>query len=202
MNIAKSLIVAVGFSVSVLAQTYSATVKADEPFVGEVRWFAGNFAPRGWAKCDGQLLPINQYQALFSLLGTIYGGDGRTTFALPDMRGRSMLSFGSGPGLTPKGLGAKSGQESVILNNAQIPEHNHALNTSNLGGDSSLPHARVLSSTGRLRIYQTDSSSASLQPMNNSAISSSGGGQAHNNMQPYIAMTCIIALQGIYPSRS
>lgn len=202
MSIQRSLVMFLSLGLSMMAQTYSSTVKADEPYLGEVRWFAGNFAPRGWAKCDGQLLPINQNDALFSLLGTYYGGDGRTTFALPDMRGRSMLSSGTGPGLSNKRLGARSGEETVTLNNLQIPNHDHSLAATNNRSNASLPHDRILSNTGRLRTYKSDATASSFQSMKAGTVGSTGGGQAHNNMQPYITMTCIIAIQGIYPSRS
>jgi len=173
-------------------------VNADTPFLGEVRWFAGNFAPRGWALCDGQLLPIAENTALFSLLGTIYGGDGRTTFALPDMRGRGMVHEGSGPGLTTRRLGEKSGAEDVILTANQMPSHKHTLRGDSSGGDSVLPNDRVISKVGRLRIFDN----APDTDMGASSIASTGGGQSHNNMQPNIALTCIIATQGLYPSRS
>jgi microcystin-dependent protein len=171
---------------------------AEEPFLGEVRWFAGNFAPRGWAFCDGQLLPIAENTALFSLLGTIYGGDGRTTFALPDMRGRGMIHEGAGLGLSSRVLGEKSGTESHILIANQIPSHQHKLRGDSSGGDSVLPNDRVVSKVGRLRIFN----SAPDVNMGNSSIAAEGGGQSHNNVQPNIALTCIIATQGVYPSRS
>lgn len=177
----------------------NATVaNADEPFIGEVRWFAGNFAPRGWALCDGQILPISTNEALFTLLGTTYGGDGRTTFALPDMRGRGMMHEGSGPGLTPRHLGEKSGAENETLAANQMPSHAHTLHGNSSNGDSVLPDDRVISKVGRLRIFDN----APDTNMGASSIASAGGGQSHNNMQPNIALTCIIATQGVYPSRS
>lgn len=171
---------------------------AEEPFLGEVRWFAGNFAPRGWAKCDGQLLPISSNTALFSLLGTMYGGDGRTTFGLPAMRGRDMVHVGNGPGLTPKNMGQRSGEERVTLNSTQLPAHSHGLRADDTGADSVLPDDRVLSKAGRLRVYNASPDS----DMAASSLAATGGSQSHNNMQPYIPLTCIIALQGVYPSRS
>jgi len=173
-------------------------VHAEEPFLGEVRWFAGNFAPRGWAKCDGQLLAVNSNQALFSLLGTMHGGDGRTTFGLPDMRGRGMIHAGNGPGLSLRNIGNKSGSEEEALSVVTSPSHSHTLRAESSNGDSVLPHDRVISKVGRLRVYEPTSS----VDMGSTSIAASGGGQAHNNVQPHIALTCIIALQGIYPSRN
>lgn len=171
---------------------------ADTPFVGEVRWFAGNFAPRDWAFCDGQLLPIASNTALFSLLGTTYGGDGRTTFGLPDMRGQAMVHAGRGPGLTDRRQGQRSGTENVVLNTNQLPAHTHTLRADSSGGDSVLPDDRVLSSAGRLRVY----ADAADSDMDASAIADAGSSQAHNNMQPYVTVSCIIALTGVYPSRN
>jgi microcystin-dependent protein len=171
---------------------------ADEPFIGEVRWFAGNFAPRNWALCDGQLLAINQNQALFSLLGTNYGGDGRTTFGLPEMRGRGMVHHGTGSGLTNRRLGQKAGAESETLNNTQLPSHAHTLRADSSGGDSVLPEDRVVSKVGRLRIFADTPDS----DMGAASITGAGGNQPHNNMQPYTSLNCIIALQGLYPPRN
>ena len=174
---------------------------ADEPFIGEVRWFAGNFAPRGWAYCDGQLLQISQNVALFSLLGTTYGGDGRTTFGLPDMRGRGMLHVGKGPGLTPHSLGQKAGNETETLNVTQQPSHSHTLRADSSGGDSVLPNDRVISKVGRLRVFDWYNIYDPVD-MGVSSIASTGGSQSHNNMQPYTTLSCIIALQGVFPSRN
>lgn len=176
----------------------SSTSYADEPFIGEVRWFAGNFAPRGWANCDGQLLAISQNTALFSLLGTTYGGDGRTTFGLPDLRGRAMVHEGRGPGLSDRRLGQRSGSETEVLTASQIPSHNHQLKANSSRGDSVLPNDRVLANTGRTRLYSAPGSDS----MGVTSIASSGQGDAHENMQPFITLRCIIAIQGLYPSRS
>jgi len=170
-----------------------------DPFIGEVQWFAGNFAPRGWAKCDGQVLQISQHSALFSILGTTYGGDGRVTFALPDVQGRVLIHQGSGPGLTPRSLGGKAGIEAVTLTTNQIPNHNHILRASSGSATKSTPAGNVLASTGRTRLY--DSTDANVD-MDATAITAAGGGQAHNNMQPYNTLTCIIALVGTFPSRN
>ena len=169
------------------------------PFIGLIVMFGGNFAPRGWALCDGQLLPINQYSALFSILGTTYGGDGRTTFALPDMRGRVPIHEGTGPGLSPYDLGQKGGSETVTLTTNQIPSHHHNVN---LGGTGSTPagSGSLLGNvTGTNLIYNPTASGNTLA---SNAISNTGGGQSHNNIQPYLAVNFIIALQGTYPSRS
>ena len=171
---------------------------ADEPFIGEMRWFAGNFAPRGWAFCDGQILQISQNSALFSILGTTYGGDGRTTFGLPDMRGRGMFHEGTGPGLSPHSLGQKAGNETETLNVTQQPTHGHTLRADSSGGDSVLPNDRVISKVGRLRVFANSPDS----DMGVSSIASTGGSQSHNNMQPYTTLSCIIALQGVFPSRN
>lgn len=189
-GLSAALLVAMGVAAPV--------AQADEPYLGEVRWFAGNFAPRGWAFCDGQLLPIHQYDALFSLLGTMYGGDGRTTFGLPDMRGRAMLHAGTGPGLTPRRSGEKSGAETATVNLNQMGTHSHTLKGHNSRGDTVLPDDRVAADTGRTRVY----ADAADVNMGASSITSTGGGQPHANVQPFVTLNCIIALQGIFPSRS
>ena len=148
-----------------------ASTLGSDPFIGEISMFGGNFAPRNWAQCDGQLLQISQYQALFSLLGTAYGGDGRTTFGLPDLRGRVPVHPGTGPGLTPRSWGQKSGVNDVTLNVNQIPSHNHTLPLKS--GD---PPANSTKNTG--------------------------GGQSHTNVQPFLGLHYIVALQGVFPSRN
>jgi len=175
---------------------------ADEPFVGEMRWFAGNFAPRGWALCDGQMLPIAQHTALFSLLGTIYGGDGRTTFALPDMRGRLPLHEGQGVGLTPRALGQRGGSESEALHLNQLPSHTHAVNATLDRGSETAPTDHLVARQRRERLFDEVSGTnpADVQ-MASDAVGSTGNNQAHNNIPPYLGINCIIALQGIYPSR-
>jgi microcystin-dependent protein len=178
----------------------TATVNAGiEPFIGEVQWFAGNFAPRGWAMCDGQLLPISSNEALFSILGTTYGGDGRTSFALPDVRGRVIIHEGSGPGLSHRSLGSKAGTETETLSVNQMPAHTHTQRASGGSATSVTPTNNVLASPRRTRLY--DSSGANTN-MNAAAITNTGGSQSHNNMQPYTTLNCIIAMQGIYPSRN
>lgn len=183
---------------SLMAGAPPAAQAGSEPFIGEVQWFAGHFAPRGWAFCDGQLLPISQNQALFSILGTMYGGDGRTTFALPDVRSRVMIHAGNGPGLSSRRQGERGGQESVTLNVSEMPSHSHALKASGGSATATSPVGNVLASPRRTKVYDSADTNANMDA---SAITSTGGGRNHNNMQPYNTLSCIIALQGIFPSR-
>ena len=170
-----------------------------EPFVGEIRMFAGNFAPRGWAFCDGQLLAVSQNDALFSLLGTIYGGDGRTTFGLPDMRGRIPIHAGSGPGLSPRRLGAKGGAEKVTLTVNQLPSHSHTFQASQEPANLPNPGTDAFLATGNvIELYSGDPQD---QNMPAPAITNVGGSRSHTNLQPFLCINYIIALFGIYPSR-
>ncbi|SHM64505.1 phage tail protein [Roseibium suaedae] len=169
-----------------------------EPFVGEIRMFAGNFAPRSWAFCDGQLLAVSQNDALFSLLGTVYGGDGRTTFGLPDMRGRIPVHQGTGPGLSPRRLGSKSGSEYVTLTVNQLPSHTHTLNVSSAQAMQTAPTQRMLGEVTGYFLYRDDILDVQL---NANTITSFGGSQRHTNMMPSLCVNFIIALFGIYPSR-
>jgi microcystin-dependent protein len=172
-----------------------------EPFIAEIRIFAGNFAPRGWAFCNGQLLPISQNTALFSLIGTTYGGDGRTTTALPNLQGRAPMHPGRGPGLTDRRLGERGGTEMVTLSEAQMPNHNHTLRATMENGDQkSLTSTTTLARSRNGNLYQSDTS-ANLVSMSDRSLQSTGGSQAHNNQQPYLTMNFIIALVGLYPSR-
>ncbi|MDF7801038.1 tail fiber protein [Pontiellaceae bacterium B1224] len=170
-----------------------------EPFLGEMRMFAGNFAPRGWALCDGQILPINQNQSLFSLLGTTYGGDGRTTFALPDLRGRVPMHEGQGAGLSNHSLGEKSGFESVALDLSQIPQHTHTPTAYSGEGSEKVPAAdrSMARADDGERNYSSETPDTTMQP-----TGSAGAGQGHSNMQPYLCIHWIIATQGLFPSRS
>jgi microcystin-dependent protein len=170
-----------------------------EPFVGEIRMFAGNFAPRSWAFCDGQLLAVSQNDALFSLLGTTYGGDGRTTFGLPDLRGRIPIHAGSGPGLTPRNLGSKGGAEKVTLTVNQIPSHTHPLQASQSSATERRPEGKVFAQTPGFDLYREDGSPVN---MNTSTVGNTGGSQSHTNLMPFLCIHFIIALFGIYPSRT
>jgi microcystin-dependent protein len=173
-----------------------------EPFIAEIRIWALTFAPRGWAFCDGTLLPISQNTALFSLIGTIYGGDGRTTTALPDLRGRAPMGTGSGPGLTSRQQGQKTGVETVTLTSAQLPQHTHAMRANSNSADLSAPAANrsLARSSGGFAYQQT--TGANLVALAPEAVPSQGGGQLHNNMMPYLTLNFCIALTGLYPSRS
>ncbi|MEM7302676.1 MAG: tail fiber protein [Pseudomonadota bacterium] len=171
-----------------------------EPFTAEIRIFAGSFAPRGWAFCNGQLLPISQNTALFSLLGTTYGGDGRSTVGLPNLQGRAPMHPGRGPGLTARRLGERGGSDQVTLQESQIPSHNHQLSASGENGEQGTMQAQVALTRSRSgSLYQTGTSS-SLTPM--APLPQTGGSQPHNNLQPLLAINYIIALVGLYPSRS
>lgn len=170
-----------------------------EPFLAEIRIVGFNFAPRGWAFCDGQILPINQNQSLYSLIGTIYGGDGRTSFALPDMRSRTPIHTGSSGGANhPEGQ--KSGEETHTLTAAEMPPHKHVLSASVSNADSDSPSG---TSWGKSKenLYSSFTA-ANSQNMAANLLSNAGGGQAHENMQPFLAMNFCIALQGLFPSRN
>lgn len=176
-----------------------------DPFVGEIMLWAGTFAPRDWAFCNGQLVQISQNPALYSLLGTYYGGDGITTFALPDLRGRVPIGFGQGPGLSNRPLGQSSGQETVTLTQTQMPSHSHTLSLQ-LKASSSRATAENPAGNFPARAPDNMYSNSSDTNMNPNAVSgtvgNTGGGQPHNNMQPYLALNYCIALMGLYPSRS
>ncbi|MEQ8305222.1 MAG: tail fiber protein [Hoeflea sp.] len=169
-----------------------------EPFVGEIRMFAGNFAPRGWAFCDGQLLAVSQNDALFSLLGTIYGGDGRTTFGLPDMRGRLPIHAGHGPGLSERRLGAKGGAEHVTLTVNQLPSHSHTYNASTTAATANNPE---LAFVGESPTVDVLAESPPTVPLSSAAVTHVGGSRSHENEMPFLCVNFIIALFGIYPSR-
>ena len=171
-----------------------------EPFIAEIRIFAGNFAPRSWAFCDGQFLPVAQNTALFSLVGTTYGGDGRTTFGLPNLQGRAPMHPGRGPGLTDRRLGQSTGVETVTLSESQIESHRHTARGSENAAISSTPADNVVSRGGGRGVNSYLNADTAVGE--SKKLLPTGGGQAHNNMQPYLAMYFIIALQGLYPSRS
>ena len=170
-----------------------------DPFVAEIRIFPFNFAPRGWAWCDGQLLPISQNTALFSLLGTTYGGDGKSTFALPDLQGRAPMHPGQGPGLSLHDLGETGGSETVTLLQSEIPAHAHTLSTSVRPADSLNPGG-LSPGTGN-NMYRA-AAAAALVSTAPQALAPAGGDQPHNNMQPYLTFYFNIALQGVFPPRT
>jgi len=170
-----------------------------DPFIGQIIMFGGNFAPRGWALCQGQLLSISQNTALFSILGTTYGGDGRTTFGLPDLRGRVPMGEGQGPGLSDRNLGQKPGVENVALTNAQMPAHNHAAGTVGPAGNSNDATGNVWADDAGVS-SATYSSGAVTGTMRADAIGNTGGSQAHPNVQPSQVVNFIIAIQGFFPS--
>jgi len=175
-----------------------------EPFIAEIIMFGGNFAPRGWAFCDGQLLAIAQNQALFSILGTTYGGDGRVTFALPDLRGRVPMHAGNGPGLSSRRLGERGGLEAVILVEGQIPSHDHpataAVAVSTAAGGEVSPGGQFIAS--HAGAFNEDATAAQSLAGASATVQNAGGGQSHDNIQPYNTINFIIALQGTFPSRS
>jgi microcystin-dependent protein len=194
-------------------------------YLGQVIAFAGNFAPQNFMLCDGTLLPISSYQALFAIIGTTYGGDGRTTFALPDLRGRTVIGTGTGPGLSPRTLGAKAGEENVTLTPTQIPAHNHTLTAQ---ASVAIPGSKAFSGAGNqssptnnILATPADGAGAGVTPyaaastanttlgdattgtasFNAAATSNTGGGAAHNNLPPYLPLTYIICVNGIFPAR-
>ena len=170
-----------------------------DPFVAEIRIFPFNFAPKGWAWCDGQLLPLSQNTALFSLLGTTYGGNGKSNFALPDLQGRAPMHPGQGPGLSLHDLGETGGSETVTLLESEIPAHGHALGASEADGVERIPTAQRLATGIGVSGYAP---AGPLVAMNPSALAPAGGDQPHNNLMPYLTFYFCIALQGVFPPRS
>lgn len=170
-----------------------------DPFVAEVRIFPFNFAPKGWAWCDGQLLPLSQNTALFSLLGTTYGGNGKSNFALPDLQGRAPMHPGQGPGLSLHDLGETAGSETVSLLESEIPSHSHTLRGSTAAGDDNDPPGAYLGRPAGRNIYGTAQSLVSMAP---EALPPAGGDAPHNNMMPYLTFYFCIALQGVFPPRT
>ena len=173
------------------------------PYVGEIKIFAGNFAPAGWSFCNGQLVAIAEYSALFALLGTTYGGDGQVTFALPDCRGRIPLHQGTGPGLSERNIGSQGGTEAVTLIANQIPAHSHVLaGTSALANAATASGNSLANSVSGSSYHSGVGRGSTPAPMNAGALSSSGGSQAHDNVAPSLCVNFIIAVEGIFPSRS
>jgi len=173
-----------------------------DPFIAEIRIFAGNFPPRGWASCDGQLLPLAQNTALFSLIGTTYGGDGKTTFGLPNLQGRAPMHPGSGPGLTPRQLGQVGGAANVALSVTEMASHTHSLTALTEAASQNAPAAattNLAKSTNGNAYQNTTQNLVSLDP---AVVLQTGGTDAHNNLQPQLGLQFIIALEGTVPSRS
>ncbi len=170
-----------------------------DPLIGEIQMFAGNFPPRNWAFCDGQLLAISANTALFSLLGTTYGGDGRTTFALPDLRGRVPIHEGQGPGLSNYLIGQRGGLENVTLNANELPSHTHTANGNTANGSTPNPQNNTWAAQPSLLQYSPPGTAAAMK---STAIENTGGSQPHNNIIPFQAVNYVIALFGIYPSRN
>ena len=170
-----------------------------DPFIGEIRIFAGNFAPQGWALCNGQLLSIAEYTALFALLGTTYGGDGQTTFALPNLNGRLAIHQGQGTGLSARAIGSQVGEQQVTLQTSQLPAHSHAANCSS-DGTAANPKGNFWATDpgGNIAPYSTSAPNGQMAPL----TAAPAGGQPHNNLQPYVAISYIISLFGIFPSQS
>jgi microcystin-dependent protein len=170
-----------------------------DPFVAEIRIFPFNFAPKGWAFCDGQLMPISQNTALFSLLGTTYGGDGKSTFALPDLQGSAPMQPGQGPGLSLHDLGEAGGSDTVALLESEMPIHNHSVLASNQPGEDPSPSGEALARSVGASLYQTGAANVTLSP---NSLAPVGGNQPHNNLQPYLTLNFCIALQGVFPPRT
>jgi microcystin-dependent protein len=173
-----------------------------DPFLGEIRMVGFNFAPAGWAECNGQILPLSQNTALFSLLGTQYGGNGQTTFALPNLQGSVAIAQGQGPGLSPRFIGEQSGEATVTLLSTQIASHTHSLNGAGAGGSFAEPNGHLWATPGASRGLTAYAPSAGSSPQMSPGAIASVGGQPHNNLMPYLVIKFVIALQGIYPPRS
>lgn len=179
-----------------------------QPYVGQIMMFGGNFAPVGWMLCEGQLLPISEYDTLFNLIGTTYGGDGQQTFALPNLQGAVPLHMGQGPGLSPYVLGETGGTELVTLTTQQLPIHNHIAIASSTAGNANTPTGNILATEGgadasKVAIYAPwDNNAANMTTLLPSSVQPSGGSQPHENRQPTLVLNFIISLFGVYPSQN
>lgn len=181
-----------------IAFTTTAKAQASDPYIGQIMFGAFQNAPNGWAECNGQILPIAQNQALFALLGTTYGGNGQTNFALPDMRGRSIVHPGTGPGLSPIVSGQTGGTETVTLTQSQMPLHSHTVNAVSTEGNQNTPTNTLPADTKALDKEYSDANANTV--MKSTMINPAGGNQPHENRPPYIGIKCYIALQGVWPS--
>jgi microcystin-dependent protein len=201
MNKSTSLKLAMASLTALAALQPAPAAAQSDPFLGQIMCAGYNFAPRGWASLDGQLLSIAQNTALFALLGTTYGGDGRVTFALPDMRGRNMMHMGQGPGLTLRQLGETGGTESTTLLASNMPAHSHTVTPLGSTNDATSvsPAGKVAASKARTTLYADPTNIVNMQASTTSVV---GGGQPINNVQPYVTVNCFIALQGVFPSRN
>jgi len=170
-----------------------------QPYIGEIRMFGGNFAPAGWARCDGQMMPIVENDTLFNLIGTTYGGDGQETFGLPNLQSRVPIHTGTGPGGTTYQLGEMAGTESVPLTTQQIPIHNHALIASQDAADESAPAGKVVAHPSLVTLYIENVPSDAMAA---NAVSAAGGSQPHENMQPFLCVNFIISLYGVFPTQT
>ncbi|WP_271438521.1 phage tail protein [Pontixanthobacter luteolus] len=196
---------AAALSLSMTLPATSANAQASEPFIGQLAMVGFNFCPRGWANADGTLLSINQYQALFSLLGTQYGGDGRTTFALPDLRSRVPIHTGTGPGLSTYPQGSRGGVERVVLTGAEVGPHTHTALLRAEGqtvADSSNPAGNTLARGAQIYSNNSAPDAADALHPQSIAVANGGGGQPHYNVQPYLTLRWCVSLQGIFPSRN
>jgi microcystin-dependent protein len=172
-----------------------------DPFVAEIRIFGFNFPPRGWAFCNGQLLPISQNTALFSLLGTSYGGNGQSTFGLPNLQGSAPIHQGQGQGLSQYDIGQSGGETTVTLIDSEMPVHNHSLMASSDPADLGAPGATRSLARSQPDVYRAPAGAAPTQPLAPQAVGNSGGSQPHNNLMPFLTLNFCIALQGIFPPR-
>jgi microcystin-dependent protein len=170
------------------------------PYIGEIRMFGGNFAPAGWAMCQGQIMPISENDTLFNLIGTTYGGDGESTFGIPNLSGRVPVHMGTGTGLSPYVVGENSGVEIVTLQTTQIPIHTHGFLTSLDAAASTDPSNQVIAQTSQIHMFTQDVTNRQLNTAK--ALTPVGGSQPHENMQPYLCLTFIISLFGIFPSQN